>query len=209
MVSIYYWNVTKIIRILKITILCFGSIWRTPILGALMCIFTRHWPRIHEFWNTEYEWNQSNCSDTTEAYIQSYTDIQTDDRYQKPDCCHLGSWKRVNPSESWHRFFFSHNSFSYILHIRESKMSHYIGARTVHFNYGTQWSATVQSFHYSVTFFRHTVTILHHCHCTTVNIYIKNISHRISRSPYGVPSYIVLLNRPHPRVKRRQNRSFN
>jgi hypothetical protein len=155
-----------------------------------------HWPRIHEFWNTEYEWNLSSCSGTTEAYIQSYIDIQIDDRYQKPHCCNLASWKHVNPSEFWHRFFFSHNTFSYILHIWESKMSHYVGtgnsvrklqytrssecfslyngvARTVHFNDGTQWSATVQSLHYSVTSVRHTVTILHHCHCITVNIYIK------------------------------------
>jgi hypothetical protein len=56
MVSINYWNVIKIEPFSrKLPVCIFGSIWRTPILGAGMFRFTRLAPGVDKLLSTEYE----------------------------------------------------------------------------------------------------------------------------------------------------------
>jgi hypothetical protein len=63
MMSMNFWSLIKIVQAVfeKIAILFWGSIWRVPVLGARLLIFTTYWRVIDELLNTKFELNLSTC----------------------------------------------------------------------------------------------------------------------------------------------------
>jgi hypothetical protein len=104
-------------------------IWRTPIFGARMFVFTGHWPMTHKLLNTKYEENVSTCADASKGHMYIYKQVAL----QKPFLCiqELKMCKIITVST----LIFSphHNIFSYVRCIWESEnWKHVLCDWTVH-----------------------------------------------------------------------------
>jgi hypothetical protein len=75
MMSMIFCNLIKIVWVIfeKTAILFWGPIYRVPVLGARMLIFTAYWPVIDELLNTKFELNLSNCSGISYTHTRAHT----------------------------------------------------------------------------------------------------------------------------------------
>jgi hypothetical protein len=88
------------------SVLFSGPIWRVPVFGARMLIFTSYWPVIDEFLNTTFQLSPSNFSGISHTlHVQR------------------GGSKLWSVSVSRDKYVISdsHSTSSYILHIWEIK----------------------------------------------------------------------------------------